>query len=86
MHIRLLLKRDSTNQYSNELLTNQTKDERRSKRMLDSRKDMTTQDKIQTKKVQFKNDSTNVNNELLHINKKDTTEESSLYQPLPATE
>ena len=45
-----VLKCDLTDQNSNKLLTNQTKDERRSKRMLDTRKVM-TQDKIQMKKV-----------------------------------
>ena len=51
--------------------------------MFSTEKDTIVRNKIQTKKVRFKDDSYK---ELLDINAKDTTEESSLYQPLPATE
>ena len=78
-----MLKQDSTDQNSSELLTNQTKDNRRSKCMFNTGKDTIVRDKIQTKKVWFKDDSYN---ELLDINAKDTTEETSLYWPLPTTE
>ena len=74
---------DLTNLNSSELLTNQTKDKRRSKRMFNTEKDIIVRDKIQTKKVRFKDDSCD---ELFNINAKDTTEETSLYRPLPATE
>ena len=81
--VHSLLKRDSIDRNSSELLTNQTKDKRRSKRMFNTEKDTIVRDKIQTKKVRFKDDSYN---ELLDINAKDTTEETSLYRSLPATE
>ena len=51
--------------------------------MFNTEKDIIVRDKIQTKKVQFKDDSYD---ELLDINAKDTTEETSLYPSLPATE
>ena len=46
-----MLKRDSIDQNSSELLTNQTKDQRRSKRMFNTEKDTFVRDKMQTKKV-----------------------------------
>ena len=51
--------------------------------MFNTGKDTIVRNKIQTKKVWFKDNSYD---KLLDINAKDTTEESSLYQPLPATE
>ena len=51
--------------------------------MFNTEKDTIVRDKIQTKKVQFKDDSYD---ELLDINAKDTTEETSLYRPFPTTE
>ena len=51
--------------------------------MSNTEKDILVRDNIETKKVRFKDDSYD---ELLDINAKDTTEETSLYRPLPATE
>ena len=51
--------------------------------MFNTGKDTIVRDKIQIKKVRFKDNSYK---KLLDINTKDTTEESPLYQPLPTTE